>query len=120
MNGIIELYLHQYSSATTPDFKSMLMQGFMICLWYDLGQTVTVLEQHGKMEEILFCVFGLVQDGSIKADFEVKKLMLGLTSFLVASEMPDSIRNNYSNIMKALAWLSSKSIEIRQKAIQGE
>ena len=92
----------------------------MICLWYDLGQTVTILEQHGKMAEILFCVFELVEQGSIKEEFEVKKLMLGLTSFLVASEMPDSIRSNYTNIMKALAWLSSKSIEIRQKALQGK
>lgn len=46
--------------------------------------------------------------------------MLGLTSFLVASEMPDSVRNNYTNIMKALAFLSSKSIEIRQIALQGK
>ena len=46
--------------------------------------------------------------------------MLGLTSFLVASEMPESIRNNYGTIMKALAYLSGKSIEIRQKAIQGK
>ena len=69
------------------------------------------------MAEILFCIFGLVHEGTIKADFEVKKLMLGLTSLLVASEMPDSVRSNYGNIMKALAWLSSKSIDIRQKAL---
>ena len=50
---MIELYLHELSSATTPDYKCMLMQGFMICLWYDLGQTVTILEQHGKMADIL-------------------------------------------------------------------
>ena len=43
--------------------------------------------------------------------------MLGLTSLLVASEMPDSVRSNYGNIMNALAWLSSKSIDIRQKAL---
>ena len=34
--------------------------------------------------------------------------------------MPDSVRNNYANIMKALAWLSVKSIEIRQKAFEGK
>ena len=58
---MIELYLHELSIATTPDYKCMLMQGFMICLWYDLGQTVTILEQHGKMADILFCVFELVE-----------------------------------------------------------
>ena len=39
--------------------------------------------------------------------------MLGLTSLLVNSDMPDSIKNNYQNIIKALAFLSARSIEIR-------
>jgi len=34
--------------------------------------------------------------------------------------MPDSVKNNYPNIMKALAFLAGKSIEIRQKALQGK
>lgn len=42
----------------------------------------------------------------IKEDFEVKRFMLGLTSFLVNSDMPQSVKNNYTNIMKALAFLS--------------
>jgi len=43
--------------------------------------------------------------------------MLGLSSFLVNSDMPDSIKNHYPNIIKALAFLSTKSIELRQKAL---
>lgn len=49
----------------------------------------------------------------MKEDFEVKRFMLGLTSFLVSSDMPDSVKNNYANIIKALAFLSARSIEIR-------
>lgn len=30
--------------------------------------------------------------------------------------MPDSVRNNYQNFMKALLFLCEKSIEIREKA----
>lgn len=55
----------------------------------------------------------------IKEDFEVKRFVLGLTSFLVNSEMPDSVKNNYQNIMKALVYLSQKSIDIRQKQLEG-
>ena len=56
----------------------------------------------------------------VKEDFELKRFMLGLTSLLVNSEMPDSVKNQYSNIIKALCFLSGKSIEIRQKALEGK
>ena len=49
----------------------------------------------------------------MKEDFEVKRFVLGLTAFLVNSDMPDSVKNNYSNIIKALSFLSNKSIELR-------
>lgn len=34
------------------------------------------------------------------------------------SNMPDSVRNNYQNFMKALLFLCEKSIDIREKAEQ--
>ena len=80
-------------------------------LWYDLGQAVTVLEQQGATVSFFEFVFAKV--GDVKEDFEVKRFMLGLTSFLVNSDMPDSVKNNYQNIIKALAFLSARSIEIR-------
>ena len=79
--------------------------------WYDLGQSVTFLEQQGASVSFFEYVFTKIEN--VKEDFEVKRFMLGLSSFLVASEMPDSVKNNYSNIIKALAFLSVRSIEIR-------
>jgi hypothetical protein len=90
----------------------------MMCLWYDLGQTVTVLEQSGTTETFFQAIFAKCSD--IKEDFEVKRFMLGLSSFLVNSDMPDGVKNHYPNIIKALAFLSSKSIELRQKALQAK
>ena len=89
-----------------------------MCLWYDLGQTITVLEQSGASDYIFQSIFAKIT--TVKEDFEVKRFMLGLTSFLVSSDMPDSVKNNYGNIIKALAYLSSRSIEIRQKAMQAK
>ena len=83
----------------------------MMGLWYDLGQTVTVLEQTGTTETFFQSI--LVKVSEIKEDFEVKRFVLGLSSFLVNCEMPDSVKNHYSNIIKVLAFLSTKSIEIR-------
>ena len=68
---------------------------------------------------VSFFEFVFAKVGDIKEDFEVKRFMLGLSSFLVNSEMPDSVKNNYSNIIKALAFLSARSIEIRQKEREG-
>ena len=116
--GIISLLLNELKIAKTPEYNLMLLQGLMMNLWYDLGQTVTVLEQQGAMENFFQFVFAKVSE--IKEDFEVKRFMLGLTSFLVNSDMPQSVKNNYTNIMKALAFLSQRSIEIRQKAREGK
>lgn len=90
----------------------------MMCLWYDLGQTVAVLEQSQTTESVFQAVFAKLDQ--VTEDFEVKRFMLGLTSFLVNSEMPETVRNNYSNIIKALSFLGTKSIEIREKALQGK
>lgn len=46
--------------------------------------------------------------------------MLGLSSLLIPVAMPEVITNNFSNIMKALTYLSSKSVEIRTKEHKGE
>ena len=69
------------------------------------------------MESLFQMIFQKVSD--IKEDFEVKRFILGLTSFLVASDMPDSVKNNYPNIIKALTYLSKQSIELRQKNLEG-
>ena len=95
----------------------MLLQGVLTCLWYDLGQSVQTLEQSNKMNTFFQAIFEKVSD--LKEDFGVKRFMLGLTSFLVNSEMPHSVRKNYAIIMKTLTFLSSKSIELRHKAREG-
>lgn len=87
-----------------------------MCLWYDIGQSITFLESNGASDYIFQAIFAKVTE--IKEDFEVKRFMLGLTSFLINSDMPDSVKNNYGNIIKALSYLSQRSIEIRQKALQ--
>ena len=115
--GILSLLLNELSSAKTPEYKLMLLQGVLMCFWYDLGQSVGLLESQGQMPTFFQAVFEKV--GGLEEDFEVKRFMLGLTSFLtpVNGEMPESVKDNYGNIMKALAFLSSKSIELRQKAL---
>lgn len=49
----------------------------------------------------------------LKQDFEVKRFILGLSAVIVNSDMPQAVKDNFGNIMKALVFLSGKSIEIR-------
>lgn len=48
--GIIQLELDELKNSKTPDYQIMLIQGILMCLWYDMGQTVSMLEQQGAME----------------------------------------------------------------------
>lgn len=47
--------------------------------------------------------------------FEVKHLMLGMTTLLNPVQMPDIVSSNYGSLMKALVYLAQKSVEIRTK-----
>ena len=51
---------------------------------------------------------------NLKEDFEVKRFVLGLSSLIVNCDMPQIVKDNYGNIIKALIFLSNRSIEIRQ------
>ena len=48
--GVLSLLLAELQAADAPDYVVMLLQGVLMCLWYDLGQTVTVLEQQNATE----------------------------------------------------------------------
>lgn len=35
--GILSLYLTEIQTSKSPEFQVMLLQGVLMCLWYDLG-----------------------------------------------------------------------------------
>jgi hypothetical protein len=53
--GFIDLYLQQMQSIETPEFKNVLMQGFMVCFWYDFATTQNHLECRQATPSILQC-----------------------------------------------------------------
>jgi hypothetical protein len=93
----------------------MLAQGLSMCLWYDYQTTLSHLVTRGAVEPIFAFLFA--QIGQAEEDFEVKRYALGLTALLDpnGANFGPGLTNNYPNIMKALVFLSCKSIEIRQK-----
>ena len=77
----MDIYLKELQEALTPEYTTMLLQGILMCLWYDLDTTMTILEQTGTTDSFLQSVFGMVP--KIKEDFEIKRFVIGLSSFLV-------------------------------------
>ena len=64
--------------------------------------------------------FTQIKEDKVKEDFEVKRCILGLSALIVKAEMPPSVTENYGNIINALVYLSSKSIEIRNMEVKKE
>ena len=107
--SIVDMFLNEFAlTVETKEYCNMLLQGLMICMWYDCTATLQALENSGKTEWIFQEIFKQVSE--LSEDFEVKRFMLGLSSILIPAEMPTTIQNNYATIMKVLVFLSEKSI----------
>lgn len=90
----------------------MLLQGVLSCLKNDMQCTIAKLDSiEGATEFIFSEIFAQVGNDSIKEDFEVKIFMLGLATF-IDPNVPASVQGQLTNIMKALTYLSSRSIAI--------
>jgi len=106
------MYISQLQEIETPEFKNVLMQGFMMCFWYDFNTTQAYLESRGATAHILQNT--LTQVVTLKELDEIKRYSLGLTNMLTAP-VCQTLSENYTNIIKALTFLSSSSVQIRDK-----
>ena len=117
---IVDRYLEELGKAKTPDYQLMLIQGILMCIWYDFGVTLRQLQERGADIKFFELLFQQIKDDKIKEDFEVKRCILGLSTLIVKAEMPPSVTENYGSIINALVYLSQKSIEIRNMEVKKE
>lgn len=108
----LDMYISQLQEIETPEFKNVLMQGFMMCFWYDFNTTQAYLESRGATAHILQLT--LTQVVTLKELDEIKRYSLGLTNMLTAP-VCQTLSENYTNVIKALTFLSSSSVQIRDK-----
>jgi hypothetical protein len=112
--GIIDMYNGEIAQGVeTKEYRVMLLQGYMMCMWYDSNTTLQVMEQGGKTAWLLEEVFKVATE--LTEEFEVKRFMLGLSSILVPAEMPVNVQNNYGTIIRVLVYLSQRSVDILEK-----
>lgn len=84
--GIIDLYLDQLGKAEIPEYKMVLNQGIMMCLWYDANTTLGHLEQLQATSHVIMNF--IQQTENCTKDFEVKRFMLGYSALLIPQQMP--------------------------------
>jgi hypothetical protein len=67
-------------------------------------------------QSFLNYLFEMIQ--TLKQDFEIKRFSVGLTSLVTTdpSQLPEVVQQNLGNIMKALVFLSKKSIIVREQS----
>ena len=53
VSGLIEAYLQQMQTVTTPDLQLMLLQGILMCIWYDAQTTFAKLESSGASTHVM-------------------------------------------------------------------
>jgi hypothetical protein len=51
--GILDLYLQELQNVGTTDLKVMLLQGFMMAIWYDCNATLCHLELRQATKYVL-------------------------------------------------------------------
>lgn len=54
---IVNSFVSELSTAKTPEYKSMLMQGLSMCFWYNAPATLSSLEAMGATTGILTYLF---------------------------------------------------------------
>lgn len=83
-----------------------------MCFWYDFNTTQAHLESRSATTHII--QYTLASVVNIKELDEIKRFSLGLTSMLT-TPVCQALSENYANIIKALTFLASQSIRIRDK-----
>lgn len=96
-----------------PNFVSMLLQTISICFWYNSALTFNILEQKNATVQVFQLWLGFMS--KFKKDFELRRVIFGLTSILVTSpaQMPPIVSSRLADITVQLATLTLKSRQER-------
>ena len=82
-------YLQAMQNGQSRHLKNMLVQGVMMNLWYEQSTTIQSLKEHGAFEKVLGYIFENLTE--MDRDFEVKRLVLGLSSLICDPNISEPI-----------------------------
>lgn len=115
IDHINAMYIQEMARATNPHYKSMLIQGMMSNMWYDQQTTLASLKASENLDQVFGFIFANMS--AITKDFEIKRLVIGLASLTLQSDMPPpaELLPKSGDIMQAIVQMSQKSIDLKEK-----
>jgi hypothetical protein len=84
----------------------MIVQGFMMNLSYDQTTTISSLASMGQIDIVFDFILNNITN--MENDFEIKRLIIGLTTLTMKNEsaqIDQSIQNRFKNFMEAILYL---------------
>ena len=118
---INQYYLQGMTEAQGPDYKKMIVQGLMMNIWYDMNVTLESLKQLDAVDAAM----GFILDniGAMEHEFEIKRLLIGLSSLLMSpGQMDSAVHARSTDFMRAICYLCEKSLgkKVKEEDKKGE
>lgn len=86
----------------------------MMNIWYDQTVTLQSLRELNALDAVIKFILDNIQ--AMTRDFEIKRLLIGLSSLLMTpGKIDEAVQQQSGPFMRAIAYLCQKSFEIRLK-----
>lgn len=116
LHTINQMYITEAQTASTQDYKNMLIQGLMMNFWYNQQLTISSLASINQLDAVF--QFILTNINNMENDFEIKRLIIGLTTLTLtpmSAQLDSSVQQHFESFIKAILFLCQKSLSIREK-----
>jgi hypothetical protein len=91
-----------------------------MCLWYNSSLTLSLLDAHQWTFPVFSRLLALIDSGSLALDFELRRVILGLTQVVAAdpAAVPALVAQQTPLIMQKAAFLALQRSEQRLQALK--
>ena len=104
IHTINQFYLTGLMEAETTEYKNMIVQGLMMNVWYDQGVTLQSLKELNALDSVLNFIIDNIN--AMTRDFEIKRLLIGLSSLLMSpGQIDEAVQKRSGDFMRAIFYL---------------
>ena len=97
-------------------YKAMILQALSMIFNYNAAMTFQLIEAKGSTLQIFQTWFVFMNE--FKKDFEVRRILLGLTAIVTAPNLPQVVSEKLPDIMNQISLLTYKMSSERQKSLK--
>lgn len=91
----------------------------MMNFWFDQSTTLNSLKSLNSLDDVFKFILNNID--AMKKDFEIKRLIIGISSLLMTPGLLDNGVQNYAQqLMHAILFLCERSINLKIKSIEND